>query len=151
VNSAGGRRTTFCTHGSANQPAPRRASVVHSSKAQQWLSWNTSSRTVMMTSSIEMGLRYAQKAYDLNARLRPMSGLGFSVRGSAFHILQPRLFTRMTCEKSFGGGLHLFIRPRHSRRPEFWLRPRAKARSSRFSRLIPSALPVPWPCPARLF
>jgi hypothetical protein len=37
------------------------------------------------------------------------------------------------------------------RRPAVWLRPRAKARSSRFCRLAPSALPASGPCPGRDF
>jgi hypothetical protein len=53
VNSAGGSLTTFCTQGSADQPAARRACVMHSCKAQQYVSGNNSSRTVMMTSGIE--------------------------------------------------------------------------------------------------
>src|SRR5580704_1639630 len=64
VSSAGGSRTTFCTHDSADQPAARRACVIHSCKAQQYVSGNNSSRTVMMTRGIE------RWAFGIDVRVR---------------------------------------------------------------------------------
>src|SRR5260221_11247671 len=67
-----GSRTIFCTHGSADQPAGWKALVVHSSKVQQYLCGNASSRTVMMTISIDHTLpRFAPS----RALVFPRSGI----------------------------------------------------------------------------